>query len=92
MDTGLAPFLTPKQRRVLDTIRHYQRAHGGLSPTVRALAALLRHPSIGHTQYFIDALVEKGYLARDPHEARSIRLAGPAASSVCPRCGQEVAA
>lgn len=88
--TALAA-LTPKQQRVLDTIRRYQWAHGGLSPTVRALAVLLRIPSIGHTQYFIDALVEKGHLARDPHEARSLRLTGPASPSVCPYCGQRVA-
>lgn len=77
---------TPAQRETYYAIAVHMKTHGGLAPTVQELAdgEGVSKPTI---QERLDALEAKGWLMRDKHKARSIRLL----MGVCPCCGQKLA-
>jgi len=63
--------VTAQQKLVLDYISSYL-SQNGLSPTLRDIAARLGTSNLSTAQYFVDRLVEKGFLKRDPHKSRAI--------------------
>lgn len=65
--------LTPRQRQVLEAVASHFKDHGR-APTVRELAAALGVKAVGTVQDHLKALVEKGYLERDPRLSRGLRL------------------
>ena len=65
--------LTNRQREVLTHIRAALE-RTGRPPTLRELGARLGIRSTNGVRDHLEALVAKGYLARDPHSARGLRL------------------
>ena len=65
--------LTDRQREVLTHIRAALE-RTGRPPTLRELGARLGIRSTNGVRDHLEALVAKGYLARDPHSARGLRL------------------
>src|SRR3989344_2808477 len=63
--------VTAQQKLVLDYISSYL-SQNGLSPTLRDIAARLGTSNLSTAQYFVDRLVEKGFLKRGPHKSRAI--------------------
>ncbi len=78
----MARGLTSRQREVLTHIRAVLE-RTGRPPTLRELGARLGIRSTNGVRDHLQALVAKGYLARDPHSARGLRLlrAAPAATA-----------
>ena len=78
----MARGLTRRQREVLTHIRAALE-RTGRPPTLRELGARLGIRSTTGVRDHLEALVAKGYLARDPHSARGLRLlrAEPAATA-----------
>jgi repressor LexA len=62
-----------KQREVLNLISD-AIAQNGRPPTYRDLAKALGVKAVGTIQDHVQALIKKGYLERDPHSARGLRL------------------
>ena len=81
----MARGLTNRQREVLTHIRAALE-RTGRPPTLRELGARLGIRSTNGVRDHLQALVAKGYLARDPHSARGLRLlrAAPAATAADP--------
>lgn len=79
----MARGLTNRQREVLTHIRAVLE-RTGRPPTLRELGARLGIRSTNGVRDHLEALVAKGYLARDPHSARGLRLlqAPPTAAPV----------
>ena len=69
----MARGLTNRQREVLTHIRAALE-RTGRPPTLRELGARLGIRSTNGVRDHLKALVAKGYLARDPHSARGLRL------------------
>lgn len=69
----MARGLTNRQREVLTHIRAALE-RTGRPPTLRELGARLGIRSTNGVRDHLEALVAKGYLARDPHSARGLRL------------------
>ncbi len=69
----MARGLTNRQREVLAHIRAALE-RTGRPPTLRELGARLGIRSTNGVRDHLEALVAKGYLARDPHSARGLRL------------------
>lgn len=85
-------MLTPKQRRVLDYITSCVR-RDGRSPTYREIQAACGLSSTGHVGPFVNQLVERGFLRRQPGQERGLQpivrgVAVPAAH--CPDCDGDV--
>ena len=66
---------TPRQRLVLDTITRSVKLTGR-PPTLRELGEQLSIRSTNGVRDHLKALEEKGYIRRDGHSARGIRLVG----------------
>lgn len=66
--------LTPKQLRILTFIRDFQRLKG-YAPTMQELADEFQVSKVTVFEH-VEALQRKGYLARLPHKARSLKLSG----------------
>ncbi|MFH1018898.1 MAG: transcriptional repressor LexA [Pseudomonadota bacterium] len=66
--------LTPIQRKILAYIER-EIAEGSSSPTLRAICAQFGFSAIGTVQDHLKALIQKGFLEKDPRKARGIRLA-----------------
>jgi repressor LexA len=64
--------LTPKQMRLLQLIRDYQRKHG-YSPTMQELADMLDVTKVTVFEH-VTGLAKKGFLRRSKHRARSLEL------------------
>lgn len=64
--------LTPRQLEILTMIRDYQKIHG-CSPTMQELAEPLGVTKVTVFEH-VERLVDKGYLRRLPHKARSLEL------------------
>ncbi len=81
----MARGLTRRQREVLVQIRAALE-RTGRPPTLRELGARLGIRSTNGVRDHLEALVAKGYLARDPHSARGLRLlhTAPAATAADP--------
>lgn len=69
----VARELTDIQRKILRFIEE-EGAVGGAPPTLRAICKAFGFKSIGSAQDHVRALVQKGFLEKDPGKARGIRL------------------
>lgn len=65
--------LTKRQKEALDFVTAYTGRHG-YPPTVRELAAALGISGPKGAKQFLDALTAKGYIRREPENARAIRV------------------
>ncbi|HEY3245915.1 MAG TPA: transcriptional repressor LexA [Phycisphaerae bacterium] len=64
--------LTPRQMQILRCIRNTQRSRG-YSPTMQELADELGVSKVTVFEH-VEALIDKGFLRRAPHKARSLEL------------------
>jgi repressor LexA len=65
--------LTKRQKEALDFVAAYTERHG-YPPTVRELASALGISGPKGAKQFLDALAAKGYIRREPENARAIRI------------------
>jgi len=65
--------LTSKQVAVLDFIQEQVRAQG-FPPTLREIAARFKFRAVGTVQGYVRALTAKGFLAREPDQARALSV------------------
>ena len=65
--------LTKKQERVLSLISDYSR-NNGQSPTISELRELLNVSSLRTVTQYLEILERKGFIYRDKHSKRGIRL------------------
>jgi repressor LexA len=65
--------LTKRQKEALDFVAAYTERHG-YPPTVRELASALGISGPKGAKQFLDALAAKGYIRREPENARAIRV------------------
>ena len=79
--------LTGLERRVLAAVRAYHARHGRM-PTVREVGAAVDIRSPGTAGRYIDALVEKGHLRRQPRAWRGLSLAEPSGRPGLPLVGR----
>ncbi len=70
------PYLTPKQRALVQFIQEYSNLHGR-APTQWSIAEHLGLSSLGTVQSHIKALCRKGILNKEWNQKRSLRLAYP---------------
>ncbi|MCA5893173.1 transcriptional repressor LexA [Isoptericola sp. NEAU-Y5] len=68
--------LTPRQRRVLETIRS-SVASRGYPPTMREIGEAVGLASPSSVKHQLTTLERKGYLRRDPHRPRAIEVVDP---------------
>lgn len=73
--------LTEAQQRVLDAIKAYIKAHG-YPPSRAELREACGFASPNATTWHINALVKKGWIERDEHISRGIRVCVYPAQSV----------
>jgi repressor LexA len=69
------PYLTPKQRELVQFIQTYSDTHG-CAPTQREIAEHLGLSSLGTVQSHIKALCRKGILGKNWNQNRSLRFKG----------------
>jgi repressor LexA len=69
------PALTPKQQRVLDTLKK-QIVLAKESPTIEELRCALNLKSLRSVVQYLDSLEEKGYILRRKNAKRNIELRG----------------
>ncbi len=69
--------ITPRQKTVLKAIAQFQDENG-YPPTIREIVSSTEITSTSVVNYYLNQLEERGYLERDNHVARSIRLLQPA--------------
>lgn len=65
--------ITPRQKAALDFVRDYVSSNG-FPPTLREIGNALGLDNVSAVRGHLAALEKKGYLAKDPDKARSIRL------------------
>ncbi|MFC7878839.1 transcriptional repressor LexA [Isoptericola sp. NPDC057391] len=70
--------LTPRQRRVLETIRTSVEARG-YPPTMREIGEAVGLASPSSVKHQLTTLERKGYLRRDPNRPRAIEVVDPEA-------------
>lgn len=70
--------LTPRQRRVLETIRRSVEARG-YPPTMREIGEAVGLASPSSVKHQLTTLERKGYLRRDPNRPRAIEVVDPEA-------------
>ncbi|MEL7976192.1 transcriptional repressor LexA [Isoptericola sp. F-RaC21] len=71
-----ADRLTPRQRRVLETIRTSVEARG-YPPTMREIGEAVGLASPSSVKHQLTTLERKGYLRRDPNRPRAIEVVDP---------------
>ncbi|WP_159793301.1 transcriptional repressor LexA [Puerhibacterium puerhi] len=74
---GAADRLTPRQRRVLETIRTSVETRG-YPPTMREIGEAVGLASPSSVKHQLTTLERKGYLRRDPNRPRAIEVVDPA--------------
>jgi REP element-mobilizing transposase RayT len=73
--------LTERQQQVLEFVEDHVRRNG-FPPTLREIGTALGLPNVNAVRGHVEALEKKGYLAKDPDKARSLRtLHAPSALS-----------
>lgn len=77
--------LTLRQKEILDFIASQIRVVG-LTPSVRDIGRKFNIKSPNGVMCHLRALVQKGYIKRAKHKARSIQLV--TAGDCCPTCGK----
>jgi repressor LexA len=65
--------LTVTQKRVLDFLRDFHATHG-FSPTMKEICAVMEWNSKSQPFAIIEALEERGWIAREPGKERGISL------------------
>ncbi|CAM3527710.1 transcriptional repressor LexA [Isoptericola cucumis] len=75
-----ADRLTPRQRRVLDTIRESVESRG-YPPTMREIGVAVGLASPSSVKHQLTTLERKGYLRRDPNRPRAIEVVDPEAEA-----------
>lgn len=73
--------LTPRQRRVLETIRSSVEARG-YPPTMREIGEAVGLASPSSVKHQLTTLERKGYLRRDPNRPRAIEVVDPEAPTI----------
>ncbi len=76
-----ADRLTPRQRRVLDTIRESVESRG-YPPTMREIGEAVGLASPSSVKHQLTTLERKGYLRRDPNRPRAIEVVDPDAEAL----------
>jgi len=76
-----ADRLTPRQRRVLETIRSSVEARG-YPPTMREIGEAVGLASPSSVKHQLTTLERKGYLRRDPNRPRAIEVVDPTAPTL----------
>lgn len=80
--SGIGPDrLTPRQRRVLETIRDSVERRG-YPPTMREIGEAVGLASPSSVKHQLTALERKGYLRRDPNRPRAIEVVDPDAFEI----------
>ncbi|MCJ7826625.1 MAG: transcriptional repressor LexA [Demequinaceae bacterium] len=82
-DVETNAVLTPRQARILDTIRASVHERG-YPPTMREIGEVVGLTSTSSVKYQLQALETKGYLRRDPNLPRAIDVVMPEAASPSP--------
>lgn len=85
------PGLTPRQRRVLETIRSAV-ADRGYPPSMREIAEVVGLASPSSVKYQLQALEHKGYLRRDRNLPRAIEIVDRHATHPAPPTSSPVTA
>ena len=67
------PELTPRQQQVLEIVAAHLKTHGR-APTVREIASAMGLKAVGTIQDHLKALMQKGFLEKDPGVSRGLRL------------------
>lgn len=67
-------MLTKRQLKVLNFLEAYQRAEGGVSPSVIEIAEHLGVNSKSNAVEVLAALEERGFIRRLPHRCRAIEI------------------
>src|SRR5919199_2851008 len=80
-DADAGDGLTPRQRRVLETIRDSVERRG-YPPSMREIGEAAGLASPSSVSHQLAALERKGYLRRDPHRPRAIEVVAPEAQEV----------
>ena len=80
-DADAGDGLTPRQRRVLETIRDSVERRG-YPPSMREIGEAAGLASPSSVSHQLAALERKGYLRRDPHRPRAIEVVAPDAPVV----------
>jgi repressor LexA len=78
--------LTPAQAKVFRFIRD-SFFQSGAMPTLREICRKMDWRAVGSAQDVISALIEKGWLAKDPHKARGLSLPDLEMSRAIPLLG-----
>ncbi len=65
--------LTERQRKVLEVMQQYSREHG-FPPTLREIGEATGLSNVSAVRGHVIAIEKKGYIAKDPDKARSIRI------------------
>lgn len=79
-EMGAADRLTPRQRRVLETIRESVESRG-YPPTMREIGEAVGLASPSSVKHQLMALERKGFLRRDPNRPRAMEVVYPAGSA-----------
>ena len=78
-DPGRQRGLTPRQKRVLETIRTSVETRG-YPPTMREIGEAVGLASPSSVKHQLTTLERKGYLRRDPNRPRAMEVVDPAAT------------
>ncbi|WP_125775273.1 transcriptional repressor LexA [Antribacter gilvus] len=81
-----ADRLTPRQRRVLETIRHSVETRG-YPPTMREIGEAVGLASPSSVKHQLMALERKGVLRRDPNRPRAMEVVEPGSSASATAAG-----
>lgn len=73
MGISLIDDLTERQEAILDCIRETFEAFGE-APSLREIGRYVGLSSIGSVAYQLSEMQRKGFIERDPHMSRAIRL------------------
>jgi repressor LexA len=71
MPDVFAPDLTPRQRRIMEFLRHWAEEYG-YPPSVREIGEAVGLVSPSSVAYQLKVLERKGYLRRDPNRPRAV--------------------
>lgn len=70
-------MLTERQRKALVFIERYQADKGGVSPTIKDIAAAMRHRSRSTAYHMLIGLEQRGFIRRLPYRQRAIEVLRP---------------
>jgi len=76
--------MTQRQRDLLAFIVGYQAAHGGVSPSLDEMAAVIGRASKSSSLRSLNGLQEQGFIRRMPNRARAIEVLRASPSAVTP--------